>query len=534
MTNTFLSCILIQVHLGIIKNQLMKPIHTRFLALIVVVLIASCSDKKEKKDTVATETDLEKPFTENWNSLGKHKESPEWFKDSKLGIYFHWGVYSVPAYGNEWYPRWMHFKDNKFYKHHVEKYGHPSEFGYHDFIPMFKAEKFDAEEWATLFQDSGAKFSGPVAEHHDGFAMWDSEITPWNVMDMGPKRDVTGEIEKAIRGKGMKLITAFHHAKNLQRATKLGEDIRISHFPNFEGMPTTSNDPKLQMLYGNMEHEKWYKEMWLGKLKEVIDKYNPDIVWFDYVLGDIPEKYRKEFAAYYLNAAAEKGKEVVIVRKQHDLPLNMSVEDLEQSRKNVIGTKTWMTDATISDGSWCYTDNLGVKKSKDVLHTLIDIVSKNGVLLLNVSPKADGTIPDNQKEGLLKMGDWLEKYGEAIYGTEAWYTFGEGPTKEPDGHFENHKAFLELEYSNKDIRYTTKDYEIYAIVMGAVSPEKELLLKSFAKKNILDAPSIENVSFLGSEEKVEWSYDEEEGLQVKAPSKQVDTMATVIKITISQ
>ena len=512
----------------------MKIFQLRVLVLLILAISFACTEKQEPKTTAPQTIDQTPEFTEDWASLGKHNESPEWFKNSKLGIYFHWGLYSVPAYSSEWYPRWMHFKDNKVYKHHVEKYGEPSEFGYHDFAPMFKAEKFNADEWAQLFKDAGAQFAGPVAEHHDGYAMWDSEITPWNTMDTGPKRDITGELEKAIKGKGMRFITAFHHAKNLQRSTELGKEVPNSHYPYFEGMPPSSNDPDLQLMYGNMEPEKWYKEVWFGKLKEVIDKYHPDIIWFDYVLGDIPEEYRKEFAAYYLNEAARKEQEVVIVRKQHDLPLNMSVEDLEQARKNNIGTKTWMTDATISNGSWCYTEDLGVKPAQDVLHMLIDIVSKNGVLLLNVSPTADGTIPENQKEGILQMGAWLKKYGEAIYDTEAWYTFGEGPTKEPEGHFKNHKAFMKLKYSNKDIRYTTKDYSIYAIVLGAVEPGKELVLESFAKEKIHDAPTIEKVSFLGSDEKIDWSYDEEKGLSVKAPTTTIDEMATVIKVTISQ
>jgi len=507
---------------------------SNLLSILIVLILLGCTGKQGTNSTEEVEVEKTPKYSEDWTSLGKHKESPEWFKNSKLGIYFHWGLYSVPAYSSEWYPRWMHFKDHKVYKHHVEKYGEPSVFGYHDFAPMFKAEKFNAEEWAQLFKDAGAQFAGPVAEHHDGYAMWDSDITPWNTMDTGPKRDITGELEKAIKGQGMKFITAFHHAKNLQRSTELGIEVRNSHYPNFEGMPPTSNNPDLQLMYGNMEPEKWYTEVWFGKLKEVIDKYHPDIIWFDYVLGDIPEAYRKEFAAYYLNEAAKSGQEAVIVRKQHDLPLNMSVEDLEQARKNNIGTKTWMTDATISNGSWCYTEDLGVKPAQDVLHMLIDIVSKNGVLLLNVSPKADGTIPDNQKEEILQMGAWLKKYGESIYDTEAWYTFGEGPTKEPEGHFKNHKAFMKLKYSNKDIRYTTKDYSIYGIVLGAVEPNKELLLESFAMEKIHDVPSIEKVSFLGSDEDIEWSYDEEKGLSVKAPSETLDKMATVIKVRISQ
>ncbi|NJB35186.1 alpha-L-fucosidase [Croceivirga sp. JEA036] len=498
----------------------------------LLVFSMACKEAKEPPKESSGEKKVE-AYAEEWASLGSHQEAPEWFKDAKLGIYFHWGLYSVPAYGNEWYPRWMHFKDHNIYQHHVEKYGDPAEFGYHDFAPLFTAEHFNAEEWAQLFKAAGAKFAGPVAEHHDGFAMWDSEITPWNVMDKEPKKDITGLLEKAIRAEGMKLITAFHHAKNLQRSTTLGVEDEKSHFPYFENMPPSSDDPELQLLYGNMEPEQWYKDIWTGKLKEVIDNYRPDIIWFDYVLGDIPEAYRKEFAAYYLNKAKENNQEVVIVRKQHDMPLNMSVEDLEQARKNEIGTKTWMTDATISNGSWGYTENLGVKAAEDVLHMLIDITSKNGVLLLNVSPKADGTIPQNQKEALLKMGAWLQTYGDAIYGTEAWYTFGEGPTKEPEGHFKNHHAFMKLKYSNKDIRYTTKDYHINAIVLGALEPNSKLTLEAFAKEQIKDEVSITKVQILGSDAKVNWELTDE-GLVVETPSTSPETMANIVQVTIEQ
>ncbi|MDN5202113.1 alpha-L-fucosidase [Fulvivirgaceae bacterium BMA10] len=499
--------------------------------IVLMLLLFGCSnhDQTGQNNMEIQEPD---PYTEDWKSLGKHNESPDWFKNAKLGIYFHWGVYSVPAYANEWYPRNMHFKEHDVYKHHVEKYGHPSEFGYHDFVPLFRAENFNAEEWAELFKKAGAQFAGPVAEHHDGFSMWDSDITPWNVMDKGPKRDITGELKNAITANGMKFITTFHHAKHLQRSDSLNKEDGLSHYPYFEGMPPSSNDPELALLYGNVPAEKWHKEIWLGKLKEVIDKYQPDIIWFDYVLDAIPERYRKEFSAYYLNEAAKWEKEVVLVRKQHDLPLSMSVDDLEQSRKNVIGTKTWMTDATVSMSSWCYTENLQVKPAEDVLHMLIDITSKNGVLLLNISPKADGTIPEDQKEVLLKIGDWLEKYGEAIYGTEAWYTFGEGPTKEPTGHFNNNQAFHKLKYSERDIRYTTKDYTIYAIVMGTPETGEELILESFAKDRLLDPVRIEEISILGIDTKINWEMHEK-GLKLTIPTLTEERMATVIKIITS-
>ena len=392
--------------------------------------------------SVDPETNL---YKEDWSSLGQHNEAPQWFKNAKLGIYFHWGVYSVPAYSSEWYARNMHLKDHYVNKYHLENYGSLNEFGYHDFVPLFKAEHFDASEWAKLFKQAGAKFAGPVAEHHDGFSIWASKLTTWNVMDKGPKKDIMKELKTAIDNQGMKFITSFHHAKHLQRSKVLGEEDKYSHYPFFADIPPSSNDPELAMLYGNIPPEKWHEDVWLGKLKEVIDNYEPDIIWFDYVLDKIPEKYRKAFAAYYLNQAGDK--EVVIIRKQHDLPQSLSIEDLEQSRKKQIGTKTWMTDATISDGSWSYTKNLGVKSATDVLHMLVDIVSKNGILLLNISPKADGSIPENQKEALLSMGNWLSQYGEAIYDTEAWHHFGEGPTAQPEGHFKNKNVFNKLKYT---------------------------------------------------------------------------------------
>ena len=501
------------------------------LLLTIFVIIISCAEPQESKTAIEAD-DLF--YQEDWASLGKHNEAPQWFKDAKFGIYFHWGLYSVPAFKTEWYPRWMHFEGHEINKHHVETYGPLSEFGYHDFAPLFTAEKFDAAEWAQLFKDAGAQFAGPVAEHHDGYSMWDSDITPWNTMDTGPHRDITGELEKAIKAQGMRFITTFHHAKNLQRSTVLGNQVDLSHYPYFENMAPSSSDPDLQLLYGNIPAERWYSEIWLGKLKEVSQKYHPDIVWFDYVLGDIPEKYRKEFVAFFLNEAKKQDQEVVLIRKQHDLPSSVSLEDLEQSRKNEIGTKPWMTDATISDGSWSYTENLGVKQAVDILHMLIDIVSKNGVLLLNVSPKADGTIPNNQKAAILEIGTWLKKYGEAIYDTEAWYTFGEGPTKEPKGHFENHDAFMKLKYSNQDIRYTVKDYTIYALFLGAPEPESDLVLTAFAKENILDPLHIESVEFLGTTEEISWSFDEARGLVITTPSVPMDSLSTVIKIQVSQ
>jgi alpha-L-fucosidase len=470
-------------------------------------------------------------YEESWESLARHNEEPDWFQDAKFGIYFHWGVYSVPAYGDEWYPRWMHFESRDECKHHLEKYGHPSEFGYHDFVPMFTAENFNAEEWAELFKKAGARFAGPVAEHHDGFSMWDSEVTPWNAVDKGPNQDITGKLKKAFDKKGLKLIATFHHARNLQRyKDKPNEkNFNNSHYPLFDNMPPTCDDPELNYLYGNIPEDKWLEEVWFGKLKEVIDKYQPDIMWFDSWLDQIPELYRKKYLAYYLNEAEKWNKEVVIVRKQDDLPLDVSVDDLEKSRKNELGEKVWMTDETVSTGSWCYTENLQIKQAADVLHVLIDIVSKNGVLLLNISPKADGTIPENQKNVLLTVGEWLAKYGEAIYETRPWYTFGEGPTKEPEGHFRNASEFLKIKYSAKDVRYTTKGNVIYATVLGWPGENTQILLKSFSSVEWKNASEIKDVSMLGCQENIEYHLTDN-GLKIKTPIEPTDVIAIVFKI----
>jgi len=499
----------------------------KYLMLLWTVL-AACGSPRSSGEQERTTYDA------NWESLSVHAPSPEWFQDAKLGIYFHWGVYSVPAYSSEWYPRWMHFENTDVYKHHVETYGLPSEFGYHDFIPMFKAEHFDPEEWADLFQKAGARFAGPVAEHHDGFSMWDSEVTPWNVADMGPKRDITGELAQALRKRNMKLITTFHHAKNLQRfdSTETGsrtEGYEMSHYPYFKGMPPASDDEKLKYLYGNIPEDQWLEEVWYAKLKEVIDKYQPDIIWFDYMLDQIPEEYRQRFCAYYLNQAEQWDREVVIVRKQEDLPIAFTVEDLEKSRKKEIGEVPWMTDETISKGSWCYTENLEIKEPAEVLHVLIDIASKNGVLLLNVSPMADGTIPDNQKKVLLGMGSWLQKYGESVYETRPWYTYGEGPTIQPEGDFAYHQEFLKIRYSWKDVRYTTRDDLVYATLLGWPGGEGPLKLEAFAADRLPEPLDIDKVTLMGSGEPVTWEL-QEDGLVLGTSGEAPDEMAVVFKI----
>ena len=451
----------------------------------------------------------------NWNQLSSkyhYNAEAEWLLDAKFGIYCHWGVYSVPAYSYEWYPRLMFMENRKEYQYHKEHYGDPKKVGYEVLVPLFKAENFNAREWVDLFLEAGAKFAGPVAEHHDGFAMWNTQTTPWNAVLMGPKRDIVGELEDEIRKHGMKLITTFHHARLLQRYKNDENrpdipdfwDLWDSHYPYVEGMPTTSENPMLRLLYGNVTPEEFYEPIWFGALKEVIDKYSPDVIWFDSWLDLIPEKYLYKFVEYYIAEAQKSGKEVVICRKQSDLPLNVSLENLEKSRKQNIEPRLWMTDETISTDSWSYTQDMQLKEAGDLINVLIDVVSKNGVLLLNVSPMANGTIPIAQKDILLSIGKWLKTNGEAIYGTRPWYVWGEGPTVQPEGDFKNHQEFLKIKYSWNDIRYTTKGNDIYAIALGTPPAGTLLTFKGFSPETWKTSKKIKNVCVLGTNQIVEW------------------------------
>jgi len=414
---------------------------------------------------------LAEPYQPTWESLARHEAAPEWFRDAKFGIYFHWGVYSVPAFGSEWYPRNMYLVGNAVNKHHIASYGDPTVFGYPDFVPSFRAEKFDPAEWADLFVKAGAKFAGPVAEHHDGFAMWASKLTPWNAKQMGPQRDITGELEQAIRARGMRFVTTFHHARNSlwQRDGKW-----TGHYDGVKAnYPKLLDDPQRAILYGYLPREQ-FLDMWLGKLKEVIDSYHPDMIWFDSWLDTIPAEYQQEFASYYLNHEAARGVEPVITCKQQDLPVDFAVEDFEKGRADQLTELPWLTDDTISMGSWCYTDGLRIKSTAEVLHVLLDIVSKNGHLLLNISPKADGTIPDDQRGVLLGLGAWLDTCGEAVYETRPWLTYGEGPTKmKKGGHFVGN-----VTYTPEDIRYTRSKSgrTLYATCLGW--PTGEVTLRS--------------------------------------------------------
>lgn len=487
----------------------------------------------------------ENAYQSSWNSLQRH-QTPQWFKDAKFGIYTHWGIYSVPAVGpnGSWYPHNMYKRGTEQYQYHMKTYGLPSEFGYKDFIPLFKAEKFDADEWAELFYLAGAQFAGPVAEHHDGFAMWDSDLTDWDSQQMGPKRDVLGELAAAIRKREMKLITTFHHATNW------------AYYPHWVDSFDCS-DPDYSGLYGPVHDQdkdwpEWYElgadeiafmsepaskeftDLWLGKLKEVIDKYRPDLMWFDGSLDRMGESNVLDFFTYYFNREKQWGKQVEVLFKGWDVPPGVAVNDLELGREADLTRHIWITDTSVDDqGAWSYVQDARYKSVNQLVDNLIDRVSKNGMLLLNVGPKADGTIPEEARKRLLGIGRWLEVNGEAIYGTMPWFIYGEGPTEMEGG------AYTEIDdeedtisYSGQDIRFTIKDNTLYAICLAW--PGETVTVRSLRRlEEELSIywvdDDIQSVRMLGVDEDLEWSFSDD-GLVVKTPERKPCEHAFVLRI----
>ncbi|MFE2728186.1 alpha-L-fucosidase [Kitasatospora sp. NPDC059327] len=377
----------------------------------------------------ASATEGPQNYTASWSSVNQHPPAPEWFQDGKFGIYYHWGVFSVPAFHNEWYPRRMYESGQSDNRHHVEKYGDPSVWPYHNFIDgaRDKAGNFvqfaprlvsqggawDPDAWARLFKDAGARFAGPVAEHHDGYSMWNSRCNPWNSVQRGPRLDLVGLGATAIRAQGLKLVTSLHHAYH-------------STGGFFEFAPRQS-DPALRMLYGQLGSTAMYK-LWGDKLIEVIDGYQPDMIWQDFGMDGIAESQRLQFLAHYYNAAVAGNKDVVTVYKD-GLSIESSVFDIERGGPTGMLSPFWMTDDSVSSTSWCYTEGIGYYSARAMLHGLIDRISKGGATLLNIAPKADGSIPSEQQAILLAIGDWLGRFGECFYATRAWSCHGEGPTQ---------------------------------------------------------------------------------------------------------
>lgn len=460
----------------------------------------------------------EGPYQPTWESLENYTV-PDWYQDGKFGIFIHWGVYSVPAFGNEWYPRNMYLPGSKEFKHHVETYGPQAQFGYKDFIPMFTAEHFDSERWADLFSKAGARFVVPVAEHHDGFAMYDCGLSEWNAARMGPKRDIVGELANAVRKRDMVFGLSSHRAE---------------HWWFFDGgmlFDSDVKDPQNAGLYGparpaHTRPNKDFLDDWYARTCELVDKYQPQLLWFDWWIEQPAFKpYLQQFAAYYYNRGAEWNRGVAINYKHEAFPGKTAVLDIERGQLGDIRPIFWQTDTSVSKNSWGYVKNQNYKTPGMLIGDLVDIVSKNGALLLNIGPRPDGTIPEQEEQILLEIGKWLALNGEAIYGTRPWKIYGEGPTEVVEGSFNDTKR---TSFTAEDIRFTTRGDTLYATVLGL--PEGNLTIRSLGSGSEHYPGEIGNVQLLGANGPVEWSRDNG-GLHVRMPETKPSDYACVVKIT---
>lgn len=453
-------------------------------------------------------------FQATWESLNNYKV-PDWVQDAKFGVFIHWGVYSVPAFGNEWYPRNMYRKDTKEYQHHINTYGPHDQFGYKDFIPLFKAEKFNAEHWVDLFAKSGFKYVVPVAEHHDGFAMYKSALTKWNAAEMGPQRDIIGELAKATRKAGLVFGLSSHRIEHwwfFNDGRKFNSDVMNGQYNDFYGPAREQNETMTPEFMND----------WLMRNIELVNNYQPQLFWFDWWIEQPAlEPYRKSFASFYYNKGLEWNKGVVINYKNESFPGNSAVLDIERGKLKDIREQPWQTDDAIGYKSWGYISNDSFKSVKYLVNNLADIVSKNGHLILNIGPRSDGTIPEEQQSILLGVGNWLKINGEAIYGTRPWKVFGEGPTQIAGGSFSDAK---DKPFTAEDIRYTTRGEILYAIALD--KPVHPLNMKQLA---LGKANKIKSIELLGSMQAVKWMQTPK-GLIIQPAGSYPGDHAVVYKI----
>jgi alpha-L-fucosidase len=453
------------------------------------------------------------PFKPTWESLQANYKVPEWFIGAKFGLFLHWGLYAVPAYHNEWYEKHMYGTRN-IMEWHQKTFGPQEKFGYKDFIPMFTQDKFNADQWAELFKRSGARFVIPTAQHHDNFAMWDSKVTPYNAKQMGPKRDLIGELCTAVRKQGLKFGVSNHGIENFQfinpppaminQMKELKADLFDPQWVDFYNVADRSDAACRKFLVN-----------WFDRNVELIDKYKPDMLWFD---NGIDQRFldplKLQVATYYYNRAKQWGKEVSISTKKAafapsgtNVTTIGSILDFEGRIPPGIRTGAWQVDSKIGS-TWGYTTDMKVANAGSIISILVDIVSKNGTLLLNLSPKADGTIPEEQQKTLLDLGKWLEINGDAIYESHNWIKFGE-------------------EGNTPRIRFTVNGTALYVIIVGKW-PGGSVIVPSLAKGKLPEG-KITSITMLGSKGELNFLQDST-GLKVDLPVTPPCENAYVLKI----
>ncbi|ALR05167.1 alpha-L-fucosidase [Xylella fastidiosa] len=501
------------------------------------------------------------PFRPDWPSLKQYR-SPDWYNNAKFGIFIHWGVFSVPAFGSEWYSRNMYQQGSKEYQHHLATYGPQNTFGYKDFIPQFTASTFDPNAWATLFKQAGARYVVPLAEHHDGFALYDSHLSDWTAVKTGPKRDLLGELSTAIRAQGLHFGLSSHRAEHnwfFDGGRQFDSDINDPHYADLYG-------PAQRRLAGKTDEDvandwtpvsqAWLND-WLARTTELIDRYAPELIYFDWWIAH--PAFRNTLPtllAYYYNHGQTKNTchapphhnhtpstapsppapitsthltstttqpqcGVVVNYKLGALPDGAGTLDIERGQLTGIHPTHWQTDTSISNASWGYIENDTYKSPTFIIHMLADVVAKNGNLLLNIGPRADGSIPDAERTILLNIGKWLNINGTAIYDTHPWRTYGEGPTEVAGGTFQDTKT---KPYTAEDFRFTVHGDTLYAIELGWPTNGQTVIHSINASDNVY------SVTLLADNRPIPFEQHND-GLHLHLPNKPVGEHAYVFRIT---
>ena len=504
----------------------------------LIVLVTTISQAVTAAEGTASRAPAKNSFTfePTVESLRNYR-CPEWFRDAKFGIYLHWGPYSVAEMG-EWYARKLYLEGGKEYEYHLKHYGHPSEFGYKDFIPMWKAENVDPDKLVGLFKRAGARYFCPCAVHHDNFDLWNSRHHEWNAVRKGPKKDLIKMWRDAALKHGLRFGVTTHLSRSYSWLNVAnGADTRGPH----KGIPYDGADPRGKGLYppkhddthqrAPLNAPKQWRDLWARRIKDLIDNYHPDHLYFDCAVpfrGDDFGRTGLDVIAHYYNHNMQmhggKLEGVMCIKERPFQGLyadGITTLDFERGKAGHILDEPWQTDDSI--GSWGYNKEAPYTTADAVIDKFIDIVSKNGNLLLNIPIRADGTLDETATAILEDIGAWLRINGEAIYGTRPWYTFGEGPTHIP------HKT-IESPCTWKDIRYTVKGDYLYIFVLDWPGDKRDVVFGMLAPTNYRIG-KVESVKLLGHQGPIQWEQAPD-GLTVRFPREKPCNFAYALKVVL--